>query len=261
MENIVQQLKKLGFNEYEAKSYVSLVKQGTVTAYQVSKDSGIPRARVYDVLGNLVEKGIVLKEEINNNTQYSPLPVEIFLKKAQSDWQSNYEIVSDSLKQLELTDKKPDNRVMTLKDRETIISYCQVLLKKAEKRVVISMWDDMYDVLKEDLKEAAARVTVQGITLHVENPVKHVDVHRTTPFTEATSSEHWFILSIDAKEMIYGPSFKERCMAFYTDDPIHIYLLEDYIWHDVLVNRLVQRSQDDLQQWITTERKTFFMEN
>ncbi|USK71180.1 TrmB family transcriptional regulator [Peribacillus asahii] len=261
MENIVQQLKKLGFNEYEAKSYVSLVKQGTVTAYQVSKDSGIPRARVYDVLGSLVEKGIVLKEEINNNTQYSPLPVEIFLKKAQSDWQSNYEIVSDSLKQLELTDKKPDNRVMTLKDRETIISYCQVLLKKAEKRVVISMWDDMYDVLKEDLKEAASRVTIQGITLHVENPVKHVDVHRITPFTEATSSEHWFILSIDAKEMIYGPSFTERCMAFYTDDPVHIYLLEDYVWHDVLVNRLVQRSQDDLQQWITTERKAFFMEN
>jgi sugar-specific transcriptional regulator TrmB len=79
LENILQQLKKLGFNEYEAKSYVSLVKQGTVTAYQVSKDSGIPRARIYDVLSNLVEKGIVLKEEIEDGTKYSPLPVDIFL--------------------------------------------------------------------------------------------------------------------------------------------------------------------------------------
>ncbi|HWO96283.1 MAG TPA: helix-turn-helix domain-containing protein [Bacillus sp. (in: firmicutes)] len=261
MENLVQQLKKLEFNEYEAKAYVSLVKQGTVTAYQVSKDSGVPRARIYDVLNNLVEKGIVLKEEIDDSAQYSPLPVDIFLQKAQSNWESNYKGISESLKQLEMTENKPDNRVITLKNRETIISYCQALLKKAKKRVVISMWDDMYDALKEDLQQAADRVKVQGITLHVKNPVKHVDVHRITNFTETPSSEHWFILSIDAKEMIYGPSLEERSMAFYTDDPVHIYLLEDYIWHDVLVNRLVRRSQDDLEQWITAERKAFFMEN
>lgn len=259
LENLVQQLKKLEFNEYEAKAYVSLVKQGTVTAYQVSKDSGVPRARIYDVLNNLVEKGIVLKEEIDDSAQYSPLPVDIFLQKAQSNWESNYKGISESLKELETTEHKPDNRVITLKNRETIISYCQALLKKAEKRVVISMWDDMYDVLKEDLEQTAARVNVQGITLHVENPIEHVDVHRITNFTETPSSEHWFILSIDAKEMIYGPSLEERSMAFYTDDPVHIYLLEDYIWHDVLVNRLVRRSQDDLEQWITAERKTFFM--
>ena len=60
------------------------------------------------------------------------------------------------------------------------------------------------------------------------------------------STEHWFIVSIDSKEMIYGPSLEERNIAFYTDDPVHIYLLEDYVWHDVLVNRLVRRSQDDL---------------
>ena len=68
------------------------------------------------------------------------------------------------------------------------------------------------------------------------------------------STEHWFIVSIDSKEMIYGPSLEERNIAFYTDDPVHIYLLEDYVWHDVLVNRLVRRSQDDLQQWITAEK-------
>ena len=68
------------------------------------------------------------------------------------------------------------------------------------------------------------------------------------------STEHWFIVSIDSKEMIYGPSLEERNIAFYTDDPVHIYLLEDYVWHDVLVNRLVRRSQDDLRQWITAER-------
>ncbi|WP_264737400.1 TrmB family transcriptional regulator [Cytobacillus firmus] len=260
MEDIVKQFKRLGFNEYEAKSYLSLVKQGAVTAYQVSKESGIPRARIYEILSNLVEKGIVMKEEINDNTRYSPLPVETFLQKAKLEWQSTYSVISDSLKNLEITQKKLDNRVITIKDHKTIISYCQTLINKAEKRIVISIWDEMYEELKEELAQAAEKVNLQGITLQVENSIRNLEVHRMTSFTENLSTEHWFILSIDSKEMIYGPSIEERSVAFYTDDPVHIYLLEDYVWHDVLVNRLVSRSQDELEQWITAERKIFFEE-
>lgn len=258
MDHTVQQLKKLGFNEYEAKSYVSLVKQGPVTAYQVSKESGIPRARIYEVLGTLCDKGIVMKEEINDTTRYSPLPVEIFLQKVQSEWQSTYSVISESLKELETSEEKVDNRVITLKDYNSIITYCQTLIRKAERRIVISMWNDMYEVLKKELAKAAERVPLQGITIHVQNPIKHIEKHRITQF-ENPSAEHWFILSIDSKEMIYGPSTEERTVAFYTDDSVHIFLLEDYIWHDVLVNRLVKHSQDhNLEDWITKERKSFF---
>ena len=47
-----------------------------------------------------------MKEEINDTTRYSPLPVEIFLQKAQSEWQSTYEGISDSLKTLETSEEK-----------------------------------------------------------------------------------------------------------------------------------------------------------
>lgn len=258
MKNLIQQLKNLNFNEYEAKAYISLVKLGTVTAYQVSKDSGVPRARIYEILDVLVGKGIVIKEEIDETMQYSPLPVDVFLQKAQSNWSQNFKDISISLKEIEKIEHIPTNRVMTLKDKEMIISYCQALLKKAKKRIILSMWDDMYDLLKEDLEEAAKRVDIKGITIHVENPVSKIDAHRLTQFTETSTSEHWFILSIDAQEMIYGPSLEARNIAFYTNDPVHIYLLEDYIWHDVLVNRVVKRSNEDFDQWISVERKMFF---
>lgn len=76
------------------------------------------------------------------------------------------------------------------------------------------MWDEMYEALKEDLAEVADKVTVQGITLHVENPIKNLEAHRITTYTETLSTGHWFILSIDSKEMIYGPSLEERNIAF-----------------------------------------------
>jgi hypothetical protein len=43
--------------------------------------------------------------------------------------------------------------------------------------------------------------------------------------------------------MLYGPSVEEREMTFYIDDLILIYLLGNYIWHDIMVNRLVKEKE------------------
>jgi len=260
LDLLIKQLKAIGFTEYEAKSYVSLVEQGTVTAYQVSKKSGIPRARIYDTLKALVEKGVVLKEEKTDGALYSPLPVDVFLEKAQNSFQTNFLSMSTALKEREKKEEKGERQVLTLKDKSSIISYCKTLIKKAEKRIVISMWDDFYHELKEELEKVESEVEIKGLTLHVENPVGNVDIHRVTQFTEAPTSKKWFILSIDAKKMIYGSVLDDKELAFYTDDPVHIYLLEDYVWHDVLVNRIVRRNKDDIEQWISKERKKFFNE-
>ena len=105
---------------------------------------------------------------------------------------------------------------------------------------MLSMWEDMYDALREDLQEVAPHVPVHGITLYVGEHLASIDQHRATHYTKA-STPHWFILSIDGQEMIYGHSPSTQETAFITNDPVHIYLLEDYIWHDVLINRLVKR--------------------
>lgn len=46
-----------GLNTYEAKSYLSLLEKQNLTAVEVSKIAGIPRARVYETLENLLSKG------------------------------------------------------------------------------------------------------------------------------------------------------------------------------------------------------------
>ncbi|GEM_PF-348050 len=51
-------LKDFGLNSYEAKSYMSLLEKNNLTAVEVSRLAGIPRARVYETLENLVIKGL-----------------------------------------------------------------------------------------------------------------------------------------------------------------------------------------------------------
>ncbi|MBK3493295.1 TrmB family transcriptional regulator [Viridibacillus sp. YIM B01967] len=258
MQDIIKKMQSLGFNQYEAKAYLALVRIGSASAYQVSKDSGIPRARIYEILNGLEQQGIVLKEEINDAAQYSPLPVDVFLESMQVNWRTNFESISESLKDLEKTELTPDNRVATLKGAEHILSYCRTLLKKAEKKIVISIWGDMYEELLSDLQKATKLCALKGIVFEVEQPLAGLDYHRTTSYTKNIGHQKWFILSIDGKEMIYGPSITERETAFYTDDPVHIYLLENYIWHDILVNRLVKNQDAIVEKWIATEREQFF---
>lgn len=101
MEDLLQKIQMLGLNQYETKAYISLVQQGASSAYQVSKNSGVPRARIYEILNTLEQKGIVMKEEINEAVQYSPLPVDVFLEAVREKWEETYTYVEKELKVFE----------------------------------------------------------------------------------------------------------------------------------------------------------------
>jgi len=52
-------LKELGLTENEAKAYETLLRLGKTSAGHISKESGVPYGRIYNVLESLEEKGLV----------------------------------------------------------------------------------------------------------------------------------------------------------------------------------------------------------
>lgn len=58
--DFVGQLTRLGLTSYEAKAYLTLMRRDSFTAAQVARQSGLPRQRIYDVLGSLVQKGLAV---------------------------------------------------------------------------------------------------------------------------------------------------------------------------------------------------------
>jgi sugar-specific transcriptional regulator TrmB len=59
MDSTISNLVDLGLKEYEAKIYVALVGIGEANARTIHEVSGVPRPRVYDVLGELASRGFV----------------------------------------------------------------------------------------------------------------------------------------------------------------------------------------------------------
>ena len=55
---MVARLTRLGLTTYEARAYAALIRRESFTPAQVARECGVPRQRIYDVLGTLVQKGL-----------------------------------------------------------------------------------------------------------------------------------------------------------------------------------------------------------
>lgn len=74
-------LKRLGFTEYEAKVYATLIRHPLGNGYEISRHSGVPRAKVYEVLEGMVASGTVLQETGLERTRYRALPFTALLQE------------------------------------------------------------------------------------------------------------------------------------------------------------------------------------
>lgn len=55
---LIARLSRLGLTTYEARAYAALIRRDSFTPAEVARESGVPRQRIYDVLGTLVQKGL-----------------------------------------------------------------------------------------------------------------------------------------------------------------------------------------------------------
>jgi len=74
-----KELKKFGLTHYESKCYLSLLGQSRLTAVEVARSAGVPRAKVYEILEGLVNKALCrsFPDKVNKYSAVNP----IILKK------------------------------------------------------------------------------------------------------------------------------------------------------------------------------------
>jgi sugar-specific transcriptional regulator TrmB len=74
-----KELKKFGLTHYESKCYLSLLGQSSLSAVEVARSAGVPRAKVYEILEGLVNKALCrsFPDKVNKYSAVNP----IILKK------------------------------------------------------------------------------------------------------------------------------------------------------------------------------------
>ncbi len=236
-KSIIEDMKKLGFSEYECKAYLALLEEYPLNGYALSKNSGIPRSRIYEVLKNLKLKNLVQEQIQEKNKVYYPMEPEIFINQSKSNFETSLRNIEQYANTL-FKKKTNDDKLVVIKGRSNIISFLILLIKGAEKRIAVSMWEEELNEIYKELDAALEKgVCLRGIYFGDENRYESLVPHRRIERYMAEKKERFMTIIIDGKHVLSGiVSREDNSQVTWTQDEGFIEISEDYIAHDLIVN-------------------------
>jgi len=196
--DVLNSLRQLGLNQYEAKAYYALANFGIHTAGELALRAELPRPRIYDVLMELQNKGFVLIQQ-GRPVKYNALPIVEAIKTLKKQKQETLE--GELIKCEELGEKLSqkikiqtnaapalEENIWTIKGREAIYSKISSMLSAAKKHVSIATdekgWISKNRVHGKEIEKAAKRGAEITIIAPVQNSglsAKHSHISKELP--------------------------------------------------------------------------------
>lgn len=152
-EEIIEKLQKFGLTKYESLAYITLLKLGPSKATDITKESGIPHTRVYDVLSSLHRKGFV---DIMHGTPrlYKPVNPEVVLEKIKEDLITDIEELKKAFLELYKSvhgEELPE--IWTIHGFDNTLERAEYIIRTAKYEVLINTPFEFLSLLKEEIKK------------------------------------------------------------------------------------------------------------
>jgi len=96
---LMGKLQALGLTQNECKAYLALLKLGTCTALQLSRESHLQRTEIYPLISELVSKGLV-EETIDRPKRYKPVNVRQALPRLAKEIRDRLDKITKESEQL-----------------------------------------------------------------------------------------------------------------------------------------------------------------
>lgn len=164
----VEQLTRLGLTSYEAKAYLALLGRDSFTAAQVARQSGLPRQRIYDVLGSLLQKGLASARP-GEVVKYSATAPELAIER----------LLTHHRQELEDLEREAGNMIETLspafragREHTDPLEYIEVL---RDRRAI----QERFDELQRGVKREMLLFTKPPYAQPLEDNVTGLEVSRT----------------------------------------------------------------------------------
>lgn len=184
-ENFLKKIKDFGLNSYEAKIWTALLSRGVATAGELSDISNVPRSRSYDILESLEKKGFIVMK-LGKPIKYIAVSpeevVERVKKKVTMEAEQNIKTMdelkgSDILEELTqlhnngIDTVAPEDLAGSLKGQNNIYEHLNLMLKEAEKQVILVTSEEGFlrkgEALARQLKKAKER----GVDIQIAAPI------------------------------------------------------------------------------------------
>ena len=242
-------VQEIGFTEYETKAYLALLDKSPLSGYKVAQGSGVPRSKIYEVLGGLVRRGAVLISH-GEPVQYAPLsPGELISRRRREMEES----LAAAEKSLERYAESPNSRgvIWDIKGREGILERSREVAGRAERSILVEIWEEDAPEFRDTLAAAAGRGVEVAVVAYGEPDYPFARVYRHDLVDEITSGlgARWIVLSADMREVVTGIlSLGESSRAAWTTHPGLVVPTTEVIKHDIYIQEMLDEHRDTLEK-------------
>lgn len=245
---LVQKMKQFGFTESETNIYTTLVENRSMTGYEVSKKSGVPRSKVYNSLEKLVQKGVVLVNK-SEPKLYSALSSEEFVSMLKHSTLSDIDYLSDCLS--DIKEKEADTLLWQLENENAILLKMLYMIEHAERSLYLQIWEDNLTAeLIAALAAAEARLETFVCILfsqnsHYDLPFKRFYAHGFEADKLEEMKGRWVNLVCD--DIVLFGTVDEPCDVIWTHHKAMRLLAKEYTKHDAYTLKIIQEHGHDLR--------------
>jgi sugar-specific transcriptional regulator TrmB len=218
MANLVEQLVKTGFSEYEAKVYVALQRVSPATGYQLAKESGVPRSTIYEVLGKLIARGAVVTQSFGDMVRYAPVPPDLLLDRMRHEFEDTLDELAGGFKRVTASPVAP-GQTWNIAGHDNILAQAREMIERAQTEVAVAVGDDdQLDDLATWLQQAKAR----KLAVTIVSPVPYeaegltVSVHLQGERLRRALG-HGLTLVVDGREALIGEVDRSESAAWTTN--------------------------------------------
>lgn len=244
MNKAIFLLQDLDFSESEAKAYITLLKTGAVTGYELSKQSGVARSKIYNILEQLREKGAVLMSKQSDPVLYSAVPSEELIINYQNSLEKKLAMIDGELSQFKNIESAEE--LWYIKGYENIMNRCRYLIDHAKESVLIQFWSDEKEALYDSLVKFEQRGGNCAAIFYDESGRYNLDLENVYEhgFEEAMLKENkgqrWINLVVDEKTLVFGHlNDQKHVEVLWTQHQPMVFLAKENIRHDVYCLRLL----------------------
>jgi len=245
LKEVGAMLQKFGFSQYESKVYEVLSSsQEPLDATMIVKHSGVPKAKVYEVISRMIEKGMVLDSVSEKKKLYTALPLHLVIEKLTKEFQSY-------IKQLENNASKKivmDDRVWSLKVDSSIQLKCKQLLQDAQHSIHISIWtDELPDCLPLLIEKEQAGVKVEALFVgEAEEEIPLSTFYSLSPVEEHSKLEKNRLIIVDEETILFAGVENDSWQAMITKSKPFVKFFLEFFYHDVALTKIAKKYENQL---------------
>ena len=246
---ILNDIKTLGFTEYEARIYVALLGKSPATAYEISNRSGVPRPNAYSALKALAARRAVMPVSANP-IRYIPQPADRLFKSIAAKTSELCDTVTDRLSSLSVD--PGEHYVWDLSGTDEVHGKVSEMINNAKTAI---WWKAEPETLRRHQAEMRRAAVERGvrilIILYGQNPAEfryndlcEVYEHEGTGFPMGFA-DNLFTLTVDHREMLTA-NFDETLVAAHTQNRAIVKMAISLLRHDYYMAEIFRVLQPEI---------------